>query len=164
MQISSGGVLKGALAGFIATAPMTASMRLMRRQLPWWQQGPLPPHEVTSRTLNILHQEKLDARYHDEATFTSHFAYGAMSGMLYPLIHRLPFPTSVNGIICGMIIWTGSYMGWIPASGLLRPATARPAQRNLLMILAHCVWGIFTSVLFRAIPTGRGLHPESRNG
>ena len=39
----------GALAGVIATVPMTLFMLLMHRLLPKWQQYALPPERITTR-------------------------------------------------------------------------------------------------------------------
>ncbi|HAE50229.1 MAG: hypothetical protein CMO30_07955 [Tistrella sp.] len=38
-------------------------------------------------------------------------------------------------------MWAASYLGWIPAARILKPATRHPWRRNLLMIAAHLVWG-----------------------
>ena len=45
---------KGAAAGLIATAPMTAVMLGWHRKLPWWQRDPLPPSKLTTRILRGL--------------------------------------------------------------------------------------------------------------
>ena len=37
----------GAMAGFLATIPMTIAMELLHRRLPWTQRYPLPPREIT---------------------------------------------------------------------------------------------------------------------
>jgi hypothetical protein len=42
-------------------------------------------------------------------------------------------------------------MGWLPALGILQPATKHPAQRNALMIVAHLVWGSVTGLVFAAL-------------
>ena len=139
---------KGAIAGFMATLPMSAAMLLMRRWLPWWQQGPLPPHEVTSNTLDAAGLDDIDEHHHDTATLVSHFGYGAMSGTLYPLVNTLPMPTVMKSALYGFGIWAASYMGWLPAAGLFDPATKRPMQRNLLMIVAHLIWGAATGLFF----------------
>src|SRR5690606_39020918 len=69
-------------------------------------------------------------------------------GALYPFFARLmPGPPALNGIAYGITVWAGSYLGWIPAFGILRPATKHPAERNVVMILAHVVWGAVTGVV-----------------
>jgi uncharacterized membrane protein YagU involved in acid resistance len=71
-----------------------------------------------------------------------HFGYGAAAGALYvPLASRLDLPIVLRGVIFAMLLWTGSYLGWLPAARILPPATEHPSRRTLLMILAHLVWG-----------------------
>jgi hypothetical protein len=50
-------------------------------------------------------------------------------------------PEPMKGAAYGVAVWTGSYLGWIPTLGLLKPATRHPAERNALMLAAHLVWG-----------------------
>jgi hypothetical protein len=44
-------------------------------------------------------------------------------------------------------VWAGSYLGWLPAAGILSPATEHPARRNALMIASHVVWGAAAGVI-----------------
>ncbi|HEX6289731.1 MAG TPA: DUF6789 family protein [Herpetosiphonaceae bacterium] len=145
-------ILSGALAGFIATAPMTASMELMHRLLPRREQYPLPPSEITAElTDQIGVGDKLNQDEHVGLTLLNHFAYGAAAGALYaPLANQMRISPSLKGIAFGLVVWTVSYLGWLPAMGILRPATEHPPRRNLLMILAHVVWGSVTGVLVEA--------------
>ncbi|NLE53132.1 MAG: DUF1440 domain-containing protein [Chloroflexi bacterium] len=143
---------KGAAAGLIATAPMTAVMLGWHRKLPWWQRDPLPPSKLTTRILRAVGLKKLDDEAHEPLTWISHFGYGAASGALFPLaeslMRDLPPPIHPKGVVYGLLIWTGSYLGWIPAVGLLEPATEHPKQRNMLMIAAHLVWGATMAALY----------------
>jgi len=50
-------------------------------------------------------------------------------------------PKQAGGSGYGLAIWAASYLGWIPAAGILTPATKHRASRNLLMLAAHVVWG-----------------------
>ncbi|HXV98829.1 MAG TPA: DUF6789 family protein [Anaerolineae bacterium] len=151
-------LLNGALAGFVATVPMSAAMLTMHRLLPEHEQYPLPPHEITAELAEKADMEEhLDEPEHKLATTLSHFAYGAASGALYASIaHRLPLAPAVGGALFGLALWTGSYLGWLPAVEILRPATEHPARRNALMIVAHIVWGTITGVVVDQL--------ERRNG
>jgi uncharacterized membrane protein YagU involved in acid resistance len=142
-------LLNGALAGFVASVPMGAAMLTMHRLLPAHEQYPLPPHEITAELAEKADlEEHLDQPEHKLATTISHFAYGAASGALYASVaHRLPLSPAVGGALFGLALWTGSYLGWLPAAGILRPATEHPARRNALMVVAHIVWGAVTGVV-----------------
>jgi uncharacterized membrane protein YagU involved in acid resistance len=55
---------------------------------------------------------------------------------------KLPGDEDVKGLLAGTALWSGSYLGWIPLLGILPPATKHPWRMNVLMIVAHFIWGI----------------------
>jgi uncharacterized membrane protein YagU involved in acid resistance len=55
---------------------------------------------------------------------------------------KIPVQNPVKGSLAGLAVWTGSYLGWVPALGILPPATEHPWRRNVMMIVAHLVWGM----------------------
>jgi putative membrane protein len=133
----------GFIAGVVATGPMTVAMILWHRRLPHREQYPLPPREIT---MKLARKTGLEEHMSDEAksaaTLVAHFAYGAAAGAVYgALSERLPVPAVIKGVGCGLLVWTGSYLGLLPSTGILNLATDHPARRNLLMIGAHIVWG-----------------------
>lgn len=141
----------GAIAGLIATMPMTLFMLLMHRLLPRWQKYALPPeritHELSERTGTDKYLNKPRLLV---ATLASHFGYGAFMGTLYGTLSKrikLPLPAAVKGSIFGVIIWTGSYLGWLPAMDMKAAATKEPPQRDALMVAAHVVWGATTGII-----------------
>ena len=136
-------LMLGALAGLAATLPMTAAMKLMHRRLPRGERYPLPPRQVTMRlTEKAGLREQLDEGERKALTVAGHFAYGAVVGALYaPLAHYVPLAPPLAGATYGLVVWAGSYLGWLPAAGLISPATEHPTRRNALMIAAHLVWG-----------------------
>jgi uncharacterized membrane protein YagU involved in acid resistance len=150
MDQISGRMIFGALAGFIATAPMSAVMFAGHRRLPWNQRDPLPPEQIT---LNALDAAGLDddlSRSQSAAlTVFNHFAYGAATGSLYGALISTCRPASplTSGIVYGLGVWGVSYLGLLPSLGLYRAATKEPAERNWLMVTAHIVWGVSLGVL-----------------
>ena len=136
--------LLGALAGCAATAPMTALMELLHH-LPVPEPKTLPPRTITENVARAANLgAAVDTPYQSTiATIIAHFAFGAGAGALYaPLEQQLPqVPAPLKGAGFGVIVWAVSYLGWLPATGLLRPATEQSARRNFLMIVAHLLWG-----------------------
>ena len=140
---SSRKLLKGALAGFVATVPMSLSMLIGWMLLPRREKYHLPPRLITE---DITEQLGIEDEISEDqliaATVASHFGYGALVGSIYALLEqRLPIYSGFKGVLAGLAIWTGSYLGWLPALDILPPATKHPWRRNLMMILAHVVWG-----------------------
>ena len=142
--------LTGAVAGLLATAPMTLAMLAMFRRLPREEQYPLPPAEITAVAAEKAH---VDEALEPEpvalgATLAAHFGYGAAAGAVYgPLSPLCPLPPLVKGSLFGLAVWTVSYLGLLPAAGILTPATEHPARRNALMIAANLLWGGVTALL-----------------
>lgn len=143
-------LLSGALAGTIATAPMTAFMTRAYRLLPPEEKTPLPPAEITAKvTEETGLRPHLDRDARRRTTLIAHFGYGAACGALYAALPpRLDaLPPIRRGIGFGLAVWAVSYLGLLPALGLLPPATQNPARRNALMIAAHVVFGAALGLL-----------------
>ena len=152
-------ILLGALAGLAATGPMTLAMKLMHEQLPREERYPLPPRQVTEGLAEKAGLgEHLDEEEREAATWVSHFAYGATCGALYGAVsgEGLDEHPLLAGVGFGLAVWAGSYLGWLPAAGILSPATEHPARRTALMIAAHAVWGAGVGVGVGRLADGRG--------
>jgi hypothetical protein len=146
-------ILLGALAGLAATVPMSLAMKLMHEQLPEHEQYPLPPRAVTMEIAEGAGvKEELDEPEREGLTWAAHFAYGAACGAAYaPLARRGGLPPVVSGAAFGVAVWAGSYLGWLPAAGIIRPATEHPPRRTALMIAAHVVWGVAAGALVQSL-------------
>lgn len=144
-------LLQGALAGLTATAPMTAAMEWGADQLPRRERYPLPPRLITER----LAKQTGAARHLNDSetmalTVAAHFGYGAAMGALYGAVTPRQLSGPTTGVAFGLGVWAASYLGLLPALGILKPATEHPARRNLLMIGAHVVWGSAVGAAMRA--------------
>src|SRR5215213_4676353 len=117
----------GALAGFVATAPMTATMERLHRKLSDEDRYPLPPREITSSILPEL--PNAAAR---DTSLVAHFAYGGLCGLLLAALKRRP--SLSFGVAGGLGIWLGSYFGWIPGLNVLKPPSEHPAPRTATMV------------------------------
>ncbi|WP_207482014.1 hypothetical protein [Arenibaculum pallidiluteum] len=150
--------LAGALAGFLATLPMTAAMSAAHRRLPPQERYPLPPRLITERVTGGRGGEDVQR----QLTEALHYAYGALAGAAYPwLTERIGRTDMLDGPAFGVMVWTASYLGWIPAAGILDPATLHPRRRVALMIAVHLVWGGGTAALTRLFED-RKPRPQER--
>lgn len=135
--------LAGAAAGLASTLPMTIAMEAMFHELPLAERYPLPPRQITEE---LARKVGLDDELSDDQcaalSLASHFAYGAAMGEIYRLATGRTIPRgALSGMLFGMGVWSGSYLGLLPAFNILPPATRHPERRNALMILAHLAWG-----------------------
>ena len=146
-------LLKGAAAGLAATVPMTAAMVAMHRGLPAYERHSLPPRKITMRAAGKLGlREHLDEPQRTAATLAAHFGYGtAVGSLLGAVAPRGVAKAAVAGAGFGLLVWTVSYLGLMPAMDLHPPATRDAARRNALMIAAHLVWGATAGAVFDAL-------------
>lgn len=136
----------GGIAGFVATMAMTAAMRRLHARLPRRERYPLTPREIVDSALG-------DPPAAPDLTLVAHFAYGAACGALLAAADARP--GRMAGSLAGAGVWLGSYMGWIPAFGVLKPATNHPMRRNAVMIAAHFTWGWATAQGIRELADAR---------
>ena len=141
-------LLLGGIAGIVGTMAMTAAMRRLHARLPDQERYPLTPREIIDSTA-----EQADVALTSEAakdvTTAAHFAYGAACGSILGAV--APRAGAVTGAAAGVGVWLGSYLGWLPAAGILKPATDHPPRRNGLMITVHLVWGAATALAMREL-------------
>lgn len=142
-------ILAGAIAGTIATIPMTLAMLAMHRRLPPEEQYDLPPREITEVVaLKTGQYERVESQL-TGLSLLSHFGYGAATGALYAMLFPKSKHPFSSGSTYGLAVWVVSYLGWLPAAKILRPATQHPARRNVMMMASHLVWGAGTALVER---------------
>jgi uncharacterized membrane protein YagU involved in acid resistance len=141
-------LLLGGIAGFVGTMAMTAAMRRLHQRLPEKERYPLTPREIVDSTAEQM-DVPLSSDAAKDVTTAAHFAYGAACGSLLGAV--APGMGAATGAVAGAGVWLGSYLGWLPAAGILKPATDHPARRNGLMIAAHLVWGAATALSMREL-------------
>lgn len=149
--------LKSALAGCAATLPMSVWMLAAQHWLlPRRERYPLPPEQITEHAAEAAGLDTVaeNGPVLKAVTVVNHFAYGTAAGSLYAPLRMLPGSPVLKGFGLGLLVWSGSYLGLLPALGLLSPATEHPARRSALMIAAHLIWGGVTGVL------AEGKRPE----
>jgi uncharacterized membrane protein YagU involved in acid resistance len=124
---------------------MTIGMVWLHRQLPRKHRYSLPPREITMNLVEALGiHKKLGPDARAALTLINHFGYGAAAAILYSLAEwRVPASALVKGPLFGALVWLVSYLGLLPALGVLNPATKHPQSRNALMFVVHLVWGLF---------------------
>lgn len=139
--------LIGAAAGGVATIPMTLFMLAMHRILPRQQKDALPPEKITAEMAERANVS-VDKPQLLGGTLTAHLGYGASMGSLYVTITRKwAAPPLLKGCLFGLGVWAGSYLGWLPAAKFAAAGTNEAKQRNILMIIAHLIWGGVTGVV-----------------
>lgn len=132
----------GAAAGLAATVPMSALMVGGREA---GLMSELPPHEITSQTVDrTAGPETGDREERRTLGWVTHFAFGAASGAVYAILRRhlrTPGGPIFHGAAFALGVWAVSYLGWVPALRFLPPAHEDERARQPVMIVAHLVFG-----------------------
>ncbi len=142
-------VLQTTLAGVVATVPMSIWMLAAQRWLPADERFPLPPEQITAHAAEAagLEQAAHNPPVRRALTLVNHFLYGGAAASLYTPFERWNAPAVLKGFLFGSAVWALSYFKLLPGLGLLSSAKTHPRRRNLLMLVAHLIWGGTLAVL-----------------
>jgi hypothetical protein len=140
-------VFAGAVGGIVGTVAMTAAMRRLFAALPSEERYPMPPREITERTMPAI-----DEAGTRDLTVLTHLGFGAVAGAVSTAVRPLG---PGGGSLWGIIVWLGSYFGWVPLGGILKPASEHPVRRSALMIVVHLVWGSVTAIAAKELLAAR---------
>ena len=141
-------LLRGAVAGAVATAPMSAVMVGAKK---FGLMGGMPPEKITAKILKRS-GNRPSSQQQDALATVFHFAFGTAAGAAFGvvapkrLVARVPL-----GVAYGASIWGVSYMGWVPAFGIMPPSHRDRRDRQVVMFAGHLVYGAVLSIL-----VGRG--------
>lgn len=141
-------VARGVGAGMVATTTMTAGMFIFQKA---GLLGRMPPRLLAERTLALFGLRRKTSRTSRKLlTAALHYGFGAAMGALFEvgrsaIATRNGRASNValvgSGVAFGTLVWAASYMGWVPAVGLMpRPSHDRPG-RPTSMVLAHWIFG-----------------------
>ncbi|HEY0444313.1 MAG TPA: DUF6789 family protein [Candidatus Limnocylindrales bacterium] len=133
---------RGVAAGIAATAAMSVVLVAAERS---GDMSRMPPHEIAS---NAISKSPIGAETSGRARrrlgWVAHFAFGAAAGATFEVVRRrLPprVPAVPAAVAFAAVVWGVSYLGWIPALGLMPPATDDEPGRQPALLLAHAVFG-----------------------
>lgn len=128
---------------------MTVFMLITQRFLLRGQRYALPPEIITADVARRTHMRwHMNKKLVLAATTLSHFGYGAAMGALYkPVEKSNALPAAVKGALFGLLVWGGSYLVLLPLLRLGTSGQREPGQRNLMMIVAHGIWGATMGIM-----------------
>jgi putative membrane protein len=141
---------------------MTFFMLATQRMLPRGQRYALPPEMITKEFAHRAHiRFHLTKKQILAATLFSHFGYGTAVGALYrPLERRTSLPAPVKGTLFGLLVWLVSYFVLLPLLRVPASGQKEPGRRNLMMVLAHTVWGATLGTLAATLSPQKHSAPQ----
>jgi hypothetical protein len=134
-------IARGALAGIIATGPMTIVI-VVGKMLGLLNTP--PPKQITAEVHaeTGLHDE-VQAEAFTASWLAAHLGYGAACGALLAATRPLlPKSDLVTGILFGGAVWGVSYAALMPGLGLYPPLWRDRPSRQAVMAAAHGVYGV----------------------
>lgn len=166
--------LIGAGAGAAATLAMSALMLVAQRS---GLLGRSPPRHIVDHALAGLHlRNEVSRNERQLLAAMAHLAFGASQGALYAALHhwrdqwlarreqRPRPPSAATAVPFALLVWAASYVGWIPALGILpSPPRDRPG-RPMSMVLAHVVYGVTLAGTLRTFARSVADQPPARSG
>lgn len=63
--------------------------------------------------------------------------YGLTFGVLFELLHRKRSNLLLEGTALGLAIWAIGHLGWLPATGIMRPVTRQKPGQVAVAVLNH---------------------------
>jgi len=149
----SAALLRGALAGLGATVAMSAVMLGARRL---GLTPTLPPERIAQEGAEAA-RARANGGQIDATATVGHLGFGAAGGAAFAGMARVLGAAAVTPLAMGwaLVIWAGSYFGWIPALRILPPPPQDHPGRVGTMLVAHLVYGAALATLWRAGGMGR---------
>jgi uncharacterized membrane protein YagU involved in acid resistance len=124
--------------------------------------GGMPPEKITAALLDGAGVGHSGAQQDALATLL-HFGFGAAAGGVFGVVAPRPLMVRVPaGLAYGAAIWGVSYMGWVPALGIMPPAERDRRDRQTVMLAAHLVYGTGLAVMVGT--RVRKAHDEDATG
>lgn len=132
---------------------MTLLMLGWHRLLPPDDRHRLPPEQVTDDVIDkIAGPDAIDRNRRRVLSWLLHFGFGAATGSLYMIIaDRFSRPAPYTGIGFGLVVWVGSYFGWLRVFDIHGSGRDQSATRNVLMLGVHLAWGVVIGILSRGL-------------
>jgi hypothetical protein len=152
MERIARGMTAGLVGGLGATLLMSVVMLAARRAGVTPQ---LPPHKIAEKGIEEVKSGASGEGEEAVVATVAHFAFGAGAGALYGAMTApvAPLPTPVAlaaGLAFGSAVWLVSYQGWVPALGIMPPASRDHPGRVATMVVAHWVFGAALAIATRA--------------
>jgi hypothetical protein len=130
-------VLRGAIAGAVATVAMSGHMLWARHT---GRVDALAPEHITDAAFIAAGHQPSNAE-HVLGTAVAHLAFGSGTGALLAVAsrgRRVPFG---GGTAYGLAVAALSYQGWVPALGILPPLRQAPSGRQNEIVVSHVIYG-----------------------
>ena len=127
---------------------MTMYWEMMHSRLPGEPPRPLPPREVVEAlAVKAGVSRHLSERDIEWLAMAAHIGYGAATGALLGLMAPRGARGVATGMLFGLGVWTASYLGWLPATGVRHSPRYDLPARTALILSSHILWGAVAGLM-----------------
>jgi len=139
----------GAVAGLAGTVALALVLKSQEKIAP----SAMPPMRddpgrfMVNKTKQVLPsrvQEYVPDKAEALAANALRLGYGSIFGAIYGLSRRRGGSSLVEGPILGIAAWAAGYLGWLPATGLMRPVWKQKAHQAITPAAEHALYGMAT--------------------
>lgn len=148
----------GLMGGLLGTAAIEKAMGLSKKlpeplRMPEMQGDPA---EFVVRKVEEVSGGPLRPATHARAAKASHWLYGlawagALAGFARPLRMHRPVNALLAGAGLGTLVWAAGYLGWLPATGLMRPVARQPPSKLTSSLVSHVLYGVIAAAPIFAV-------------
>jgi len=75
--------------------------------------------------------------------------YGTTFGALYAMARPKTKQMFLEGTVVGVASWAASFLGWLPATGLMPPVWKHRPKQIIMPIVEHTFYGVATVATYR---------------
>jgi uncharacterized membrane protein YagU involved in acid resistance len=157
-------VLKGALAGALATVASYATGRVLfgpfaPPEFLARRGGTPPPHRIVQKFATGIFEVELTKAQESNLVWVVHFSYGAGWGILYALLQSsLRWPPLLHGPVYGFVVWVLGHFYLLPSTKISAPASKQPRSIAKRWMVVNLVWGVVNAVLYAWLVRPRRGH------
>jgi hypothetical protein len=140
----------GAMAGLVGTLVLQ-SLRTHKQKLAPGAEAPIRQDpgkfmvKQTEKALPSSARRKIPEEAETAAGKALGLGYGMTFGLLYAALRSPKPPTVQNGLLLGLACWAAGYLGWLPATGLMRPVWQHRPNQIVAPLVEHALYGLATA-------------------
>jgi hypothetical protein len=146
----------GAAGGLAGTVVIQALMAVTRRL---WPDAAAPIRQDPGAFMVEQAEEALPSRVEDRIPATVEkvaakalgLGYGLTFGAAYAAVRPRGGNSFVDGLALGAAVWAAGYLGWLPATGLMRPVWEQSPEQVAAPVAEHLAYGMATVATYNAL-------------
>jgi hypothetical protein len=142
-----GAVLRGAVAGAVGTATMTAAQAVEMKAT--GREPSTTPAEVAKRLIEGVLQREVSESETGTLNNVMHWLYGTSWGVAYGIVEgsRSRPPSLRSGLVFGSVVWAASLIE-LPALGVAPPVWEYPPRELVSDVALHLAYGAGAAAAF----------------